>query len=251
MSPLFKYLKYGLLPLLLLVGPGVVLAAEPDRVLMLGNSFSRGLKRPLAKLFEARGIDLTVKAQTPSREGLGYHLRNRQSLRRLDRGPWDVVVLQEHHDGIDSTTYGDVRTLDAMIRARGATPLLFMTWRNDGSPLSDYDSLRGEAGGTVGYMPIAFELGVGVAPVGWTFRALIEDLGFNAASMLWRSWRHTSTEGKYLTACVFYAAMLGESPAAIGWHPKRIEPSMALYLRSLAAQVVLTDPAEWNLQFDN
>lgn len=216
----------------------------PREILMIGNSFTRGVNRLLTRLMRDRGHDVRIKARAPNGATLGVHTLKPGTYRKIASRPWDIVVLQEQSLGMYEPRYPDARELDAAIRANGSTTMFFMTWRQEGDAPAAYDNLRGVPGGPVGYVPIAFELGAPLAPVGWAFRTAV---AANPDERLWSDGRHANARGRYLAAAVFYATILRESPASLTWHPRHLDPDDAAALRQLAADVVLSDLPGWNV----
>lgn len=254
-SPRISLLALSLLAsaaLLLPASPPVVEqagAAAPDYVLFFGNSFQRGIKGPLRKMLQVNaGTRTRITTSSPTGWTLAHHAASSKTPKRLDQRPWDWVVLQEQSDGIDDERYPDARTLDTEITNRGLKTMFFMTWRDRGDPLADFDSLRGVPAGSEGYIPIADELGAPVAPVGWAMR---DSVAGGTPFDLWgRDGHHLSTAGRYLAACVLYATFTGESPVG-NWSPGRLErDGSAAYLQQLASDTVLTTPEDWFLSFD-
>jgi hypothetical protein len=216
---------------------------EPGFILFLGNSFVRGIRRPLRDLFEAVGVEVRVKTRAPNGWTLARHADRASTTAMLDSAPWTHVFLQEQSDGIDTSGYPAARVLDALIGARNAETVFFVTWRDRGVPVESYDSLLGEPGGDFGYVPIAFELGAAIAPVGWAVReVLVAGLGYD----LWRDGHHLDALGQYLAACVCFATLSGLSPVGLP-APSRIALAEALDLQTVAERTVLSDPARWNL----
>jgi hypothetical protein len=215
---------------------------EPGFVLFLGNSFVRGIRRPLRDLFEAADMDVRVKTRAPNGWNLARHADRTSTSAILDSAPWTHVFLQEQSDGIDTSGYPAARALDTLIGARGAKTVFFMTWRDRGVPVESYDSLLGEPGGNVGYVPIAFELGATIAPVGWAVRdVLVAGLGYD----LWQDGHHLNALGQYLAACVCFATLSGLSPVGLP-APSRISLAAALDLQTVAETTVFSDPVRWN-----
>ncbi len=215
----------------------------PQLILFVGNSFVRGLRRPLRDLYDASGASVRVKTLGPSGWTLERHATAASTGAVIGSRPWNYVFLQEQSDGIDASGYGPARAIDAAVAGQGARTVFFMTWRDRGVTVAGYDSLRGEPGGNVGYVPIAFELDAPVAPVGWAIRdGLLEGLPYD----LWQDGHHLNGLGDYLAACVCFATLTGISPVGLP-APKRIFPEEALYLQQLAQDTVLSDPAQWNL----
>jgi hypothetical protein len=215
-----------------------------DRILLVGNSFSRGLKSQLRDLARSALRDVSVSASARNGYTLELHSTSRASLRRLRGVEWHSVVLQEQSDGIDEDRYPFARALDAEVEALGARTVFFMTWPDEDDEPEEFDKLRGVPGGTEGYVPIAFELDAALAPVGWVFRELLA--GDPQADVWDQDGHHASERGRYLAALTLYAAIFGESPVGLWAHP-RLPPDQVLADQQLVESVVLAHPDDWNL----
>lgn len=213
------------------------------RVLMVGNSLSKGIRRPLEDLAESRGINLKVSTLTKNGATLGSLIPVPKTARKIASQVWDLVILQEQSTGMLPDRFADSRTLDAMISAAGSRTMFLMTWRDRGQPTLTYDSLRGEPGGLIGYVPIAYELDAPLAPVGWAFRAATID---NVYPELWgRDGHHASRAGQYLAAAVLYTMIFEESPVGL-WIPKELGLDQGLYYQQLAADAVFGEMDVWS-----
>lgn len=217
--------------------------ADDYEVLLVGNSFSKGIKKPLRDALEADGSTATVKTRARPGWTLGKHAASRSTPKYIARAAWTDVFLQEQSDGIDDTRYPDARALEALIGPTGARTGFLMTWRDRGAPPSDYDSLRGMIGGSLGYVPIAHELDARLAPVGWVIRNAVEngpDIDF------WKSdGHHLNRTGAYLAAITLFAAITNQSPVGLP-SPRRLE-DQAADLQALVEQTVFSEPETWNL----
>jgi hypothetical protein len=192
------------------------------------------------------GYDARVGAIAPGIWTLTQHAKAGSTRTRIEYDDWDFVMLQERSTGIgEGPGYVAARQLDRTIKASGAKTVFLMTWRERGMPPYTYDDLRGTPGGTVGYVPIAWELDAAIAPIGWAIRTAVAQ---GAALDFWKGsrGRHLGEPGRYLGACVVYAALLRKSPVGLS-APRRLDPLTASYLQNLAARVVLDSPAAWNL----
>ncbi len=73
-------------------------AAEPERVLFIGNSYTSVNKLPevFAEVVKSAGLKVPViKSETPGGQTFKQHLTVQpKSLAAIDEGKWDVVVLQ-------------------------------------------------------------------------------------------------------------------------------------------------------------
>jgi hypothetical protein len=95
-----------------------------------------------------------------------------------------------------------------------------------------------------GYLGIANQLGVPVAPVGVAWEAVV---GQASHPPLWQSdGSHPTVSGTYLAACVFYATIFRESPVGLG-DDGGLPAAQARDLQVVAAATVLGDPTEWGL----
>ncbi len=214
-------------------------------ILLIGNSFTAGVKPKLQSLIRSSGRDVVIVAKAASTWTLADHAASSSTMKRIDSKRWDYVVLQEQSLGIFHSRYGAARALDTEIGKSGAETVFFMTWRDSGEPLVSYDSLCGQPGEDVGYIPIAFELGAPVAPVGWAFR----QTAMEAPEIdLWASdGHHASDRGRYVAALTLYATIFGESPLGL-WGPPTMTADEILHDQLLVEDVTLTNPAAWNIQ---
>ncbi len=126
-------------------------------ILMVGNSFSRGIKRPLRKIFQAAGTRVRIATYAPNAWTLSKHAASNRTRRKIESRAWDLVVLQEQSARAGYRTYAAAHTLYESIVATGAATGFMMSWRDRGVPAVSYDSLAGEVGGSYGYVPIAAE----------------------------------------------------------------------------------------------
>jgi hypothetical protein len=239
---------------LALLGPTAATPAttESIRLLLIGNSLMRGIKRPLSSMLAEIGIDAQIKTLAPGTWTLERHASSLLTENRIEARAWDFVIIQGKAIGLSDDNYPALRTLNDKINAAAATfgadtqVILSMTWRDRGVGPERYDTLHGFPGGTFGYIPIAFELDVPVAPIGWAIRngLLLGTLPVD----LWKGGkgRHLSNYGAYLAASVVYAVMRKETPVG-AYAKERFDPATILYLQTLADSTVFGDPAEWNL----
>ena len=92
------YLVPMLTRLLLLLALPLV-AADPGKVLFIGNSYTgtNGLPKVYAEIAKSAGRPVSkVAASHPGGRTLQHHLTIKGTLDLIDQGGWDVVVLQGH-----------------------------------------------------------------------------------------------------------------------------------------------------------
>jgi hypothetical protein len=231
-----------------LVAAALVVPAVPasagERILLVGNSFTTGIKQRLRSVARSAGHDASIKVRAMNGWTLADHAASAKTLRTIQATDWMTVVLQEQSLGIFASRYPAARALDAEIARTGARTTFFMTWRDRDASLLFWDPLLGVVGGDYGYVPITFELGAALAPVGWAFReAMLED----ATLDLWGlDGHHSSERGRYLAALVLFATIYGESPVGL-WASPALTPEEALRDQLLVERLVFSDPARWNL----
>jgi hypothetical protein len=234
-------------------------AQAPDlKILLVGNSLVRGVKRPLITIFKAQNVVVRIKAAAPGIRDLQWHAESPNTKKIIASEAWDFVFLQQKSLGLAAADGGyqavaDLLNIIIHDRPQGSPipeTTLFMTWKDRDTAWNSlaWDNLKGNPGDDYGYVPIALDLGIGVAPVGWSVREARRQLGEPPSVDLWKGGKghHLSTPGQYLAACVVYAVVTGQSPIGIWW-PDRFGQQMSEFLQQVADQVVFTDPSAWNL----
>ncbi|NWK57283.1 hypothetical protein HW115_16800 [Verrucomicrobiaceae bacterium N1E253] len=192
--------------------------AKPFRVLFVGNSYSFKIPKQFAKIAEAEGRNVEVSQVTKGGWTMKRHAKSEETLGRIGKGNWDVVVLQEQSQ-IPSFEEQQrkklmdpaVKSLVKAIRDADAIPVLFLTWgRKDGDkanakmfPSDSYQAMQQRL--QHGYRQAAKAGGgVWVVPVGevWSrVRKAGDDVGLYA-----KDGSHPAAAGNFLGACVFYSA---------------------------------------------
>jgi len=198
------------------------------RILFLGNSYVyyNDLPDMLTNLALSGGHNLFVDSITRGGATLDEFLCRGNELcdafdSKMDGHRWDFIVLQEQSqipailEKCEEMMYPSVRLLNKKIKDHGGETVLFMTWgRQFGDTQNGFKSFEGtQEALKVGYTTIAEEIEALLAPVGiaWAKAKKIDD---NIA--LWdEDCSHPSVMGTYLTACVFYAVFLKQSPVGL------------------------------------
>jgi hypothetical protein len=193
------------------------------RVLFIGNSYTfvNNLPNTFAKLAKSGGHKVEVGMSARGGWTLSDHVGSTETINLLNSAKWNFVVLQDQSQipaiaqARNQEMYPAARELIQKIKAVGATPIFFVTWaQRAGMPengMTNYESMQSQI--NYGYLGIAQELNIPVAPVGsaW-FTAVKEHPELN----LWQEDGSYPTEqGTYLAACVFYAVIFYESPIGL------------------------------------
>ena len=168
--------------------------ASSTTVLYIGNSltFFNELPEMFARLASSGGYDVDVAMSAWGGSTLSAHISSQMTQGMIDQREWDYVVLQEESD-IPTIVelrkeqmYPAIRTLEEKIGENGGITILFMTWgRRGGLPGDGYqDYLAMQAQVHDGYMEIANELELRVAPVGMAWQ---EGILLDQQLDLWQS----------------------------------------------------------------
>ncbi len=224
------------------------------RILFIGNSYTyvNDLPGMFGELAMAGGHAVETGMAAQGGWTLADHQISPETLALLNSSKWDYVVLQEQsqipsvEQSRTATMYPAARSLVDSIRKTGAEPIFFLTWAHqNGWPeygMQNYMVMQTEI--DQGYLGIANEMIVPVAPVGYAWSAVNAQ---DPSLALWQAdGSHPSGEGTYLAACVFYAVIFRDTPEGLSFHP-HLSADTARLLQGVAASTVLDNPAQWNL----
>ena len=223
-------------------------AAAPIRVLFIGNSltFYHNMPYMFAELAQSGGHQVEVRMFAPPGWTLADHSQSPATLKEIQQGNWDLVVLQEGSwipaipNQRSEQMYPAVRLLDDQINESGAETILFMTWGSRDGLLEegyeDYSKMQAQI--QTGYMGVADEIAAKVAPVGTAWQNAIDR---EPKLNLWQmDGIHPSKEGSYLAANVFYALFFDESPEGL-IYTADLPAETGQFLQAVAAKIVLED----------
>jgi hypothetical protein len=230
-------------------------ATSCPRILFLGNSFTyvNDLPATLSALAQAGGHPIDASSVASGGETLAQHLAAPDTTAALSGSHWEDVIVQEQSQ-IPSVAavreqemYPAARTLIARIRALSASPFFMETWAHRaGWPeqgLSSYESMQ--AGIDAGYLGIAQELRVPLAPAGDAWLAVTRQ---RPDIVLWQDdGIHPTVAGTYLAASVLYATLFRQSPVGLSF-TDGLPSDVAGFLQAIAGHTVLDDPTRWGLE---
>ncbi|MEP7206815.1 MAG: DUF4886 domain-containing protein [Casimicrobiaceae bacterium] len=210
------------------------------RILFVGNSFTAHHDLP--------ALVTQLAASAPRARVVGTRMitAGGASLRRhwnaatvhaaLRDAPWDNVVLQDQSTlpVKNAARYRDnVSAFVPLVRAHGATPVLYLTWARRDMP-------QAQAVLTETIVAVAREVGAGVAPVGVGWQAARDTCP--DIELYVKDGSHPTPAGAYLAACVFLVTLFGIAPTALpAFPPRALDPLVARRLQAIAA-----DLADWS-----
>jgi hypothetical protein len=227
------------------------------RILFIGNSYiyANNLPEMFSDLARSGGHKVETSMAASGGWTLADHVRSPETIKTITSSNWDYVILQEQSQipsllqSRINSMYPAARTLVQQIEISGATPIFFLTWAHQKGWLEngfpDYRSMQYQI--DIGYMAIAQELNVPLAPVGYAW-LLVN--GQEPQINLWQEdGSHPTEFGTYLAACVFYATLFQESPEGLAF-TSTLPTVSAQILQHQAAEAVLINPRQCNLRFE-
>jgi len=179
-------------------------------------------------------LEFNASAITMGGATLQSHYDNINTMNTIEFGNWDYVILQEQSTRpVDNPGmfYQYAELMDEVITHSGAETMFFMTWAREYDP----EMIEGLA---QAYNSIGEQLEASVCPVGRAWQLALEqnpqlDLYSNDGS-------HPNNEGTYLTVCMFYVCLFGESPIGIDFvNDQLISEEERLFLQTIAWQIYL------------
>ncbi|MBT5735769.1 MAG: hypothetical protein HOI28_02880 [Euryarchaeota archaeon] len=266
-------------------GNGSSNATVPSNVLMYGNSYTAS--NNLASLLESLGV-VDTESIAPGGYDLAGHWDDINTSMHISnttlRNPsidWDYVILQDQSQ-IPSLPTTDTNwqeskngavKISTEVEAEGSEIVLFMTWgRRSGESgvqwhqnnniNQNYSIMQSRlADGYIHYAENISAAGntVWVAPVGLAFQHIhdaVEADGTNASqsgntfyNLYTSDGSHPSLSGSYLSACVLYATMVGESPVGSN-DTVALSASLKLELQQAAAATVFNETSHMSYPWE-
>ena len=259
-------MKKILITTLILLSALTARAQETKQVLFIGNSYTEvnDLPQLVQRVAESAGQRIEYGSNTPGGCTFQQHCTN-QSMTLIQRGGWDVVVLQEQSQ-LPSFPEGQVtveclpyaaRLVDSVYAHNpDGEAMFYMTWgRKYGDQQNArYFAVLGTYEGMdsmlyTRYMRMARDNDASVCPVGRVWRYLRST--YNDAIELYQSDEsHPSMAGSYAAACSFYTMIFHRSPLDITYHPAEVEEGDAETIRQAVDTIVWQNLSYWLRQAD-
>jgi len=205
------------------------LSKKDKRILFLGNSYTSPLCGIVAGLARAAGYNMNYDCQAPGGVHFEWHASN--SLGHINNGDWDVVVLQDQSQRpsfpvqqVYYQTLPHTLTLVNAIRAKNncTLPVFYQTWGKqhgdsqncgNGNYFCTFEGIQNRL--TDSYNTFAYiNQPAVVAPAGEAWRSWP-----NRDELFGGDGSHASAIGTYLTACVMFQTIWGESPVGNSYQP--------------------------------
>jgi hypothetical protein len=233
-------------------------AEDPQRILFIGNSYTADKKLPdvfLELVKDSGRTSPMVKSSTPGGRTLKQHLGIAASMKLVEEGGWDVVVLQgqsqepaiaEKDESVRKEFLEGAAELCKRVRAKSpkARILFYETWARH----ADYWTMPGKKGPDVGANPkemqerlrkwygiVAKDNGATYVPCGDAW-----ELNYASATPLrlhTKDNSHPEFVGTYLNALIFFGKIYGVKAPAPKWVGK-LDEAQAKLMQGYASQVL-------------
>ncbi len=232
---------------------------ESKRVLFIGNSYTdvNNLPNMIQQAASSAGYRMTYDASLPGGCTFRQHCTN-ESMRLIQQGGWDVVVLQEQSQypsfpqgQVEAEVFPYATQLVNAVYAQNncAEPMFYMTWgRRDGDQQNaQYFPILGTYEGMDSmlyerYMYMAQANDASVSPVGRVWRYIRTH--YREIELYDGDGSHPSVAGSYAAACAFFAMLFEDSPLNITYTAD-LDRDVAQTIRNVAKQVVYDSLSYW------
>lgn len=230
-------------------------------ILFIGSSYFtfNNLPELFQNLAHSANREVTIGTALKNGIYLSDHVTRPETITKINERDWDFVVLQgvgslmaypEHF--ADHPVYPSLISLRDMIHQNCATtkiiycmPWVFedgMTWYADWT--DTYADMQEKIYVTT--LQYSDEIGFSIAPVGWVWYAVLEDLDYPLHYLHMSDWNHPSLKGSYLMACVIYSTVFLESTAGFHYYAG-ISIHECSYFQEMGSTIVLEDLVLWNI----
>ncbi len=244
--------------LVLTVDSNSVIQGENKRVLFIGNSYTEvnNLPEMIKDAAASAGYGMEYSANLPGGCTFSQHCTN-ESMRLIQQGGWDVVVLQEQsqypsfpQQQVEREVFPYATQLVNAVYQYStcAEPMFYMTWgRRDGDQHNAHFPILGTYEGMDSmlyerYMYMAQSNDASVSPVGRVWRYLRTH--HRDIELYDGDGSHPSLAGSYAATCAFYTMQFEDSPHNITY-TDALDREVAETIRRVAKQVVYDSLSYW------
>ena len=259
-------------------------SASVSDVLLFGNSYTsaNGLSSMLEELLRSANSpsntsDFTTGGWTISDHWDDVNTSGSQQNVSLATGVWDTVVVQDQSQipGFPRTNSDWLASKNGSIHlgdridSEGSAMMLMMTWgRRNGDATNavlypNYTVMQDRLEqGYIDYrdnVSLSTPADIYIAPVGLAFKHIHDSIvasGGNPLSptstfygLYSADGSHPSTSGSYLSACVLFAALTGDSPVGLTDNTT-MDATLRLTLQQAAAEVVFNGSATYSYPWE-
>lgn len=234
-------------------------AAQPSRVLFIGNSYTHYNNMPklLQEMANSKGQSVDIHMDAKSNHTFEMHAKRPELYQSIKKYKWDVVVIQgfsrelaQDTAIIDSLTLPYLRQiLDSVYANNSCTKILmYQTWaykngfQDDSLQISwDYQTMSDRI--HYGYNYVANKLNLAIVPVGKAWEGV--HTNHPEINLYQEDQQHPTLTGSYLTAACFYTALFKTSPKVS--HHANLDAKTVAILQDYAGTTVLNNTNRYGI----
>ena len=242
----------------------VSISQDTLSVLFIGNSYTSVNNLPLLvkNLSTSAGKTLNIDSNIPGGYLMSSHLNDATTLSKISQGNWDYVILQEQSQipTIDYYRYNDMypamTDLKSVIEQYNpcAKIITYMTWgrRYGGqqcdpsgtycSPVfADFNHMQDSL--TSAYLEISEQLNIQCAPVGVTWKNILNDTTLILHS---NDNSHPNIDGSYVAALTIFSSIWKQSSFGLTY-TAGLSSQLAQYYQTKSDNTLFNSTNDWNL----
>ena len=238
---------------------------DPIKILFIGSSYFNFNNLPyiFESLAVSSGKNVHIEQRIPNGWYLDNHANSNETEMIINKNNWDFVILQ---GGGTNTAYPDYFTEHPVLPALEilknkiyenceSSKIIFclpwafedgMTWYNNWT--DTYKDMQIKIlNNTIKFCK---EIGLKIAPVGWSWYKVLEEMNYPLHYLHKSDWNHPSRKGSYLMACVIYSTVFLKSTTGITYYNSILEEE-AIYFQNVSSKTVFDNLSLWNLVDEN
>ena len=238
---------------------------DPIKILFIGSSYFNFNNLPyiFESLAVSSGKNVHIEQRIPNGWYLDNHANSNETEMIINKNNWDFVILQ---GGGTNTAYPDYFTEHPVLPALEilknkiyenceSSKIIFclpwafedgMTWYNNWT--DTYKDMQIKIlNNTIKFCK---EIGLKIAPVGWSWYKVLEEMNYPLHYLHKSDWNHPSRKGSYLMACVIYSTVFLKSTTGIPYYNSILEEE-AIYFQNVSSKTVFDNLSLWNLVDEN
>jgi Domain of unknown function (DUF4886) len=218
------------------------------KVLFIGSSmiYTNDMPGMFRDLSESMGKNIFVEHSTAPGAELYDHVESKKTLQKIQSQIWDYVIVSEHNmvlineERHTEEMHPSLSELKRIIEESGSRMYIMTNWaakRGGMLPgLETYEKLQDYFIEITG--SLAEQYDIGRIPVGDTWKVFLRN---NEVADLWGSESALPGYiGTYLSVCVLYSSIFGESSEGSAYLPEMVSVDTLEDIRKTAFDVVMT-----------
>ena len=220
------------------------------KVLFIGDQFLQGYDIPaiFQGIAESKGKKVEIGSSLHATYRIAYHLKSSETMGKISEKKWDVVIANENFqamidaENFDSVLYPSFEKFTNLLKSK-KMPLSFVIDPaiRDGYVTPGLDSFDAMQNALIDNSEaLAQKYGFTLIPIGV---AWAEAFTLHPELQLWQAPTRMSllpgVDGAYLSACVIYSCVFGESPEGSSYRSQGVTEANAKTIQKIAHDAVV------------